>query len=60
VGSPSGVIHFEATIRQHLTRSRFPGVILFEATRVEDPVYLGASQTLNNLADYKIDFSGLE
>jgi hypothetical protein len=33
VGSPSGVIHFEATIRQHLTRSRFPGVILFEATR---------------------------
>jgi hypothetical protein len=33
VGSPSGVIHSEATIRQHLTRSRFPGVILFEATR---------------------------
>jgi hypothetical protein len=33
LGAPSGVIYFEATIRQHLTRSRSPGVILFEATR---------------------------
>jgi hypothetical protein len=33
LGSPSGVIHSEATIRQHLIRLRFPNVILFEATR---------------------------
>ena len=32
VGS-SGVIHSEATIRQLLTRSHPPGVILYEATR---------------------------
>ena len=36
VGSPSGVIHSEATIRQHLTRSRFPGVRL---DRAGEPVH---------------------
>jgi hypothetical protein len=45
VGSPSGVIHSEATIRQHLTRSRFPGVILFEATRPDHPGFLNPCKT---------------